>query len=49
MPFEDPKILQLNKYQKSDKVQFVIFADLECLAVTTDECKNNPKMYTHQK
>ena len=28
MPFEDTKILQFNQYQKSDKVPFIIYADL---------------------
>ena len=31
MPFEETKILEFNLYQKSDKVQFIIYADLECL------------------
>ena len=30
MSSENTKILQVNQYQKSDKVQFVIYADLEC-------------------
>ena len=31
MPFEETKILEFNLYQKSDKVPFIIYADLECL------------------
>ena len=31
MPFEETKILEFNLHQKSDKVQFIIYADLECL------------------
>ena len=31
MPSEDTKILEFNQYQKSDKVPFIIYADLECL------------------
>ena len=48
MPSEDIKILELNQYQKSDKVPFIIYkvpfiiyADLECLIEKTDGCKNN--------
>ena len=28
LPSEDTKILEFNQYQKSDKAQFVIYADL---------------------
>ena len=30
MLFEDIKILEFNQYEKSDKVLFIIYADLEC-------------------
>ena len=43
MSSEDTKILELNKYQKSNKAPFVIYADLECLIEKTDGCKNNPE------
>ena len=43
MPSEDTKILEFNQYQKSDKVIFIIYADLECLMEKTDGCKNNPE------
>ena len=43
MPSEDTKILEFNQYQKSDKVPFVIYADLECLIEKIDGCKNSPK------
>ena len=43
IPFEETKLLEFNLYQKSDKVQFIIYADLECLMGKTDECKNNPE------
>ena len=29
--------------QKSDKVGFIIYADLECLIEKTAACKNNPQ------
>ena len=43
MPSEDPKILEFNKYQKSDKAPFIIYADLQCIIETADGCKNNPE------
>ena len=43
MLFEDVKILELNQYQKSDKVPLIIYAHLECLIEKIDECKNNPE------
>ena len=41
MPSEDTKILDFNKYQKSDKAPFIIYADLECLIEKIDGCKHN--------
>ena len=38
---EDTKILEFNQYQKSDKAQFIIYVDLECIIETIDGCKNN--------
>ena len=29
MPTEDTEILEINKYQKSDKAPFIIYADLD--------------------
>ena len=40
---EDTKILEFNKYQKSDKATFIIYADLECLIEKIDVCKNKPE------
>ena len=31
MPSEDTKILEFNQYQKSDKVPFIIYADLQSI------------------
>ena len=36
MPFEDTKILEFNKHQKSDKVTFIIYSDFECLIEKID-------------
>ena len=43
MPYEEIKISEFNKYQKSDKALFIIYADLECIIEKIDGCKNNPK------
>ena len=43
MSSEDTKILKFNQYQNSDKAQFIIYADLECLTKKIDGCKNNPE------
>ena len=40
---ENSKILEVNKYQKSDKAPFVIYSDLECLIERIDESKNKPE------
>ena len=44
---EGTKKLEFN--QKSDKVHFIIYADLECILEKTDGCKNNPKNLTTTK
>ena len=41
LPSESTKILEFNQYQKSDKVQFIIYADLEYIIENIDGCKNN--------
>ena len=43
MPSEDTKTLEVNQCQKSDKVPFIIFTDLEWLIEKMDGCKNNPE------
>ena len=43
IPSEDTKILKLNQYQKSDKAELIIYADLECLIENIDGCKSNPE------
>ena len=50
MPDEDNKILKYNPGEKSLKVPFIIYADLECLLQKIDTCQNNPeKSYTEKK
>ena len=50
MPDENNKILKYNPGEKSLKVPFIIYADLECLLEKVDTCSNNPeKSYTEKK
>ena len=49
MPSEDTKILEFNEYQKSYKVPFIIYADLECIIEKIDGCKNNPENLSTSK
>ena len=41
MPSEDTKIVEFNRYQKSDKATFIIYEDLECLLEKIDGYNNN--------
>ena len=43
MPSENTKILEFNQYQKSDKMQFIIYADLEYIIEKIDGCRNKSK------
>ena len=36
MPSENTKILEFNQNQKSDKVPFIVFTDLECIIEKID-------------
>ena len=50
MPDEDRKILKNNPGEKSLKVPWIIFVDLECLLEKIDTCQNNPeKSYEENK
>ena len=50
MPDEDNKILKYIPGEKSLKVPFTIYADLECLLQKINTCSNNPdKSYTEKK
>ena len=35
--------MEFNQYEKSDKVPFIIYTDLECMIEKIDGCKNNPE------
>ena len=46
MPSEETKILEFNQYRTSDKIPFIIYADLECFIEKINGYKNHP---LHQK
>ena len=49
-PDEDNKILKYNHGEKSMRVPFIIYTDLECLLEKMHSCQNNPeKSYTENK
>ena len=41
--FSKTKLLEFNQFQKSDKVPFIIYANLECIIEKIDGCKKNPE------
>ena len=43
MPSKDTKLLKFNQYEQSDKVPFIIYADLECIVENIDGCRNDPE------
>ena len=50
MPDEDNKILRYIPGEKSLKVPFIVYADLECVLRKINTCSNNPdKSYTEKK
>ena len=50
MPLEDNKILKYIYGEKSLKVPFLIYADLEYLLKKINTCQNNPEnSYTEKK
>ena len=49
MADEDKKILKYNAGEKSLKVPFMIYADLECLVGKIDTCQNDPKKSSTEK
>ena len=42
MPTKDNDIIKYNRGEKSMKLPFVIYADLECLLEKMSTCENNP-------
>ena len=42
MPSKKNNILEFNHYMKSDKIPYIIYADIESLIRKIDECASNP-------
>ena len=49
MPDEDNKILKYIPGEKSLKIPFIIYADLECLLQKIKTCQNDPEKYSTEK
>ena len=49
MPQENNKILKYNQGEKSMKVPFIIYADLECLLENMNTCHDNPEKLSATK
>ena len=43
MQSEKNNILEFNQYMKSDKMPYIIYAEIESLIKTIDGCANNPE------
>ena len=43
MPSEKDNIVEFNQYMKSDKMPYIIYADIESLIKKIDGCENNPE------
>ena len=49
MPNEDNKIIKYNQGEKSIKLLFVVYADLECLLEKMSTCQSNPMNHLQLK
>ena len=49
MPSEKDNVLEYNQYTKSDKMPYIIYADIESLIKEIDECANIPKKFLNNK
>ena len=45
MPTKENNIIEYNQGEKSIKLPFVVYADLECLLLKMSTCQNNPNHY----
>ena len=43
MPSEKDTLLQFNQYRKQDKMQYIIYDDMESIIKKIDGCVNNPE------
>ena len=49
MPSEKDNILGFNQYMKSDKMLYIIYADIESFIKKIDGCANNPEKFSTTK
>ena len=49
MPPEKDNVLEFNQYMMSDKMPYIIYADIESLIRKIDGCANNPEKYSTTK
>ena len=49
MPSGENNILEYNQYMKSDKMPYIIYADIESLIKKIDGCANNPENFSTAK
>ena len=49
MPNKDNNLIKNNQADKSLKLPFVIYADLECILKKIDICQNNPDLSSTTK
>ena len=49
MSLEKINVLEFNQYIKSDKLPYIINADMEPLIIKIDWCANNPENYLRKK
>ena len=49
MPSEYTKMFELNKYQRSHKLLFIIYENLQCIIEKIDGYKNNPENSSTEK
>ena len=49
MPTDKNNLIKYNQGNKSLKLPFIIYADLECLLKKIDPCQNNPDLLSTTK
>ena len=49
VPSEKDNILELNQYMESDKMPYIVYADIESLIKKIDGCVNNPENSSRTK
>ena len=49
LPAQRNDILEFDQYMKSDKMPYIVYADIESLIKQIDNCKNDPEKYSIAK